>query len=205
MATQTQTNQNTVYKTMGYDNPSYLTRQSAAVQTVASGGSALSAKFYAWTNLVIYGFTAVVTAVGTSTYTANGTATTSAQTYSPVCVFNTNTTGTAITLNTSTNGTFIVGGTAPTGTNVNVSGLGGYVQGAQTYAFNTLGGTNTTQAWGTATYSYTPAGGGPGNGVGGLPMNAGDSLYFISGTDATATASIYIQYSVAPVTGVVVA
>lgn len=205
MATQTQGNINTVLKSAAYDNPTYLTRQSAAGVTVAAGGSALSAKFYAWTQLQVYGFTAVVTAVGTSTYTANGTGTTSAQTYSPVLIANTNTTGTAITLNTSTTGTFIVGGTAPPGTNVNVTGFGGYIQGAQTYAFNTLGGTNTSQVWGTNTFLLGYAGGGPGNGLGGMPMNPGDSLYFISGTDATAAATIYMQYSVQPPNGLVVA
>ena len=205
MSTQNQGNQGVVLRSLAYDDPAYLTRVTAPGVTVASGGSALSAKFYAWTQLQVYGFTAVVTAVGTSTYTANGTTTTSAQTYSPVLILNTNTTGTAITLNTSTSGTFIVGGTASPGTNVNVTGLGGYIQGAQTYAFNTLGGTNTTQAWGTATYSYGYPGGGAGGGQGGFPMNPGDSIYFISGTDATATATIYMQYSVQPPGGAIVA
>jgi hypothetical protein len=205
MATQNQGNQGVVLRSLAYDDPAYLTRVTAPGVTVASGGSALSAKFYAWTQLQVYGFTAVVTAVGTSTYTANGTGTTSAQTYSPVVILNTNTTGTAITLNTSTTGTFIVGGTASPGTNVNVQGLGGYIQGAQTYAFNTLGGTNTTQIWGTATYSYGYPGGGAGGGQGGFPMNPGDSIYFVSGTDATATATIYMQYSVSPPGGLIIA
>jgi hypothetical protein len=196
MSTQNQGNANVVLRSGAYDDATYLTRLSAPGVTVAAGGSALSAKFYAWTQLQVYGFTAVVTAVGTSTYTANGTGTTSAQTYSPVLVANTNTTGTAITLNTSTTGTFIIGGTASPGTNVNVQGLGGYIQGAQTYAFNTLGGTNTSQVWGTATYAVGYPGSGPAAGQGGFPMNPGDSLYFISGTDATAAATIYMQYSV---------
>ena len=94
MATQNQGNSNVVYRSMAYDNASYITRQSSTALTVSAGASGTSGKFYAWTNLQIYGFTAVVTAVATSTYTANGTATTSASTLSPVLVMNTNTTGT---------------------------------------------------------------------------------------------------------------
>ena len=205
MATQNQGNSNVVYRSMAYDNPSYITRQSSTALTVSAGASGTSGKFYAWTQLQVYGFTAVVTAVATSTYTANGTATTSASTLSPVLVMNTNTTGTAITLTTTTQGTFVVGGTASTGTNVNVSGLGGYIQGAQTYAFNTLGGTNTSQAWGTTTYTLGMAGGGIGGGQGGCYMNPGDLLYFVSGTDATQASSIFVQYSVQPAGGLVVA
>ena len=202
MAVQNQGSIGQILRSMSYDNPSYLTRQSYAV-TATAGASNTSGKFYAWTQLQVYGFTAVVTAVGTSTYTSNGTATTSAQTYSPVLVMNTNTTGTAITLNTTTQGTFVVGGTATTGTNVNVTGLGGYIGGAQTYAFNTLGGTNTSQAWGTTTYTSLAGAGTVGQG--GLYMNPGDEIYFVSGTEATAAAQIWIQYSVQPVNGLIIA
>jgi hypothetical protein len=43
--------------------------------------------------------------------------------------------------------------------------------------------------------------GNAGNGFGGLPMNQGDQLYFVMGTDATAVIVPTIQYTLAPVTG----
>lgn len=207
MATQNQGNANTVYRSLAYDDPTYLTRQSFGV-TIAAGGSATSTKFYAWTQLTVFGFTAVTTAVGTSTYTVNGTATTSSETVVAYFVANTNTTGTAVTLATTTvgaaTGPFCVGGTASTGTNVNVQGLGGYVQGYNKYSLNTLGGTNTTMAWGTTTYSSGYPGGNAA-GIGGLYMNPGDQLYFISGTDATWAGTVYIEYNVQAPGGVVMA
>jgi hypothetical protein len=124
-------------------------------------------------------------------------------------VANTNTTGTAVTLATTTigaaSGPFVVGGTGSTGTNVNVQGLGGYIGGyTGPYALNTLGGTNTSQTWGTATYSSGYPGGNAA-GIGGLYMNPGDQLYFISGTDATWAGQAIVQYQVAGPNGVVLA
>ena len=63
-------------------------------------------------------------------------------------------------------------------------GVGGYWR----YSLNTLGGTNTSQAWGTTTYT-TPE-------VGGLYMNPGDSLWFVNGTDATATVIPIVEYAI---------
>lgn len=208
MATQNQGNTNVVTRTMAYDNPTYLTRQSFQA-SIAAGGSASSSKFYAWTQLTVWGFTLITTAVGTSTYTVNGTATTSAETVFALFVANTNTTGTSVTLATTTvgaaTGPFVVGGTAPTGTNVNVGGIGGIIGGYQgPYALNTLGGTNTTQAWGTTTYAIGYPGGNAG-GQGGLYMNPGDTLNFTSGTDATWAGQVVLQYSVGAPTGAVVA
>jgi hypothetical protein len=207
MATQNQGNSNKVYTTLAYDNPTYETRQSYTL-TVAAGGSATSTKFYAWTQLVVYGFTAVTTAVGTSTYTVNGTATTSSSTLYALFAANTNTTGTSVTLATTTvgaaTGPFVIGGTGAPGTNVNVQGLGGYVQGYARYSINTLGGTNTTMPWGTTTYTSGYAGGNAAGG-GGLYMNPGDLLTFVSGTDSTWAGTVIVEYSVLPVTGTVLA
>jgi hypothetical protein len=210
MATQNQGSLNVVTRTLAYDNPTYLTRQSSQNITIAAGGATTSSKFYAWTQLIVYGATFFTTAVGTSTYTVNGTATTSCEALYAIFVANTNTTGTAVTLATNTigaaaSGPFFVGGTGPTGSNVNVGGIGGYIGGYQgPYALNTLGGTNTTQPWGTTTYSSGYPGGNLA-GQGGLYMNPGDAIAFVSGTDATWAGSFNIQYSVLPPSGQILA
>jgi hypothetical protein len=98
---------------------------------------------------------------------------------------------------------FVVAGTGTAGTNVTLQCQGG-VGGFSRYALNTLGGTNTTQAWGTITYSSGYAGGNAA-GVGGLSMNPGDQLYFVLNSDATASVAALVEYSVAPVTGSVLA
>src|SRR5277367_3908031 len=209
MATQNQGNANVVTRTLAYDNPTYLTRQSTTV-TLAAGGSVTSSKFYAWTQLVVYGATFYTTAVGTSTYTVNGTTTTSCEAIYAIFVANTNTTGTSVTLATTTvgavaSGPFFVGGTGSTGANVNVGGIGGIIGGYQgPYSLNTLGGTNTSMPWGTTTYLSGYAGGNAA-GQGGLYMNPGDAIAFITGTDATWAGGAMIQYSVLPPTGVVLA
>jgi len=208
MATQNQGNANTVTRTLAYDDPTYLTRVSQNL-AIAAGGTATSAKFYAWTQLTVFGFKLITTAVGTSTYTVNGTSTTSSETVVAYFVANTNTTGTAVTLATTTvgaaTGPFVVGGTAPTGSNVNVGGIGGYIGGyTGPYALNTLGGTNTSMPWGTTTYLPGYAGGNQA-GIGGLYMNPGDLLYFVSGTDATWAGQVALEYQVQPVAGVVLA
>lgn len=205
MTTQNQGGTSLVQRTLAYDNPSYLTRQSFQflVSSAGSGGTTAT-KFYAWTNLVVYGATFFTIAAGTSTYTVNGTATNPATQVSALYVTNTNTTGTAVTLGTNTVGPFTVGGTATTGTNVSVGGAQGGIAGGWqgAYAFNTLGGTNTTQTWGLTTFTASPPGGNNA-GQGGLPMNPGDSLTFVNGTDATATWIAAVQYGIQAPTGAV--
>ena len=209
MATQNQGNSNVVYRTLAYDNPAYLTRQSLSLGTLSASGGASTVKFTAFTQMTVWGVTFFpITALGSSTYTVNGTATTSCQSAYCVFVANTNTTGTAITLATTTvggvsSGPFYIGGTGYPGSNVNVQGLGG-TGGYWKYAINTLGGTNTTQAWGTTTYTSGYPGGGAG-GIGGLYMNPGDVFYCVAGSDATGTASHILEYSVGAPTGVVTA
>ena len=203
MPSQNQGNSGTILRSLAYDNPSYLTRQSYTV-TIAVGSTATSGKFYAFSQLTVWGFTVIPTAIGTSTYTVNGSATTSAQALTAYFVTNTNTTGTAVTLTTATvgsnTGPYVVGGlaAAPT-TNVNVPGIGG-LGGYWKYSLNTIGGTNTSQVVGTNTYVSAYAGGNA-SGQGGIYMNPGDVLYFISGTDATATESVIIEYSLAAPAG----
>jgi hypothetical protein len=207
MATQNQGNGNVVYRTLAYDNPTYVTRQSYAVTANSAGSGNATGKFYAWAQTTVYGVTFQQTALATSTYTVNGTATTSCQALYALFVTNTSTSAT-ITLATTTlgaaaSGPFFISGTGTPGTNVNVAGLGG-LGGFYRYAINTLGGTNTTMPWGTVTYTSGYPGSGAA-GQGGLYMNPGDVLYFVNGTDATGTTLATIEYSVAPAIGAVVA
>ena len=199
MASQNQGNANVVYRSMAYDNPTYVTRQSISLGTITGSGGTSTTKFTAFTALTVYGVNFFpVTALGSSTYTVNGISTTSCMAAYCVFVANTNTTGTAVTLATTTvgaaaTGPFFIAGTGGPGTNVNlqaIGGLGGYSR----YAINTLGGTNTTMAWGTTTYSLGLPGGGAGGGQGGLYMNPGDQIYVVAGTDATGTASHILEY-----------
>lgn len=209
MATQNQGNANVVTRTVAYDNASYITRQSASLGTITGSGGTSTTKFTAFTQLTIYGVTFLpVTALGSSTYTVNGTSTTSAMSAYAVFIANTNTTGTAVTLATTTvggasTGPFYIGGTGSAGSNVNVPGVGG-LGGWWKYAINTLGGTNTTMAWGTTTYSSGYPGGNAA-GVGGLYMNPGDQFYIVAGTDATGTASHVLEYSIGAPTGLLIA
>lgn len=207
MTVQNQGNTALVTRSLAYDNPTYVTRQSAQLAVnVAGSGSVSATKFFAWTQMVVYGVTFCTVAAGTSTYTVNGSATSPATQVSALYVTNTNTTGTAVTLGTNTVGPFTIGGTSSTGTNVSVGGLQGGIAGGWQgpYCFNTLGGTTTTQTWGLTTYTASPAGGNNA-GIGGLPMNPGDSLSFVGGTDTTATWIAIVQYGVQAPTGVVVA
>ena len=89
-------------------------------------------------------------------------------------------------------------------------GIAGGWQGP--YAVNTLGGTNTSLVWGTNTFVTTAAAAGqtqvgyPGGqniGFGGLPVNPGDQIYLVNGTDATAVVVPILQFSVQPVNGVI--
>lgn len=209
MSTQNQGNANVVVRSAGYDNPSYVTRQSASLGTLTGSGGTSTTKFTAFTQLTIFGVTfSPITALGSSTYTVNGSSTTSAM--SAYCVFiaNTNTTGTAVTLATSTvggvsTGPFYVGGTGAAGANVNVPGVGG-LGGWWKYAINTLGGTNTSLTWGTATYTNLPAGGNNA-GQGGLYMNPGDVFYVVAGSDATGTCTHLLEYSLGAPTGLLIA
>lgn len=209
MSTQNQGNANVVTRTVAYDNASYVTRQSASLGTITGSGGTSTTKFTAFTQCTIYGITFFpVTALGSSTYTVNGSSTTSAMSAYAVFIANTNTTGTAVTLATTTiggasTGPFYIGGTGAAGSNVNVPGVGG-LGGWWKYAINTLGGTNTTMAWGTTTYSANPAGGNQA-GQGGLYMNPGDQFYVVAGTDATGTASHILEYSIGAPTGILIA
>lgn len=191
--------QNNQTRSIAYDNPNAAVRQGAQLAANSAGSGSTSGKFNAWAAMRVWGVHFEVTTPGTSTYTVAGTATAQATQMSAIYITNTNTAG-GVTLATTTVGPFTIGGTTTAGTNVNVGGVGGLAGGYQgPYALNTLGGTNTTQAWGTQTFSSAafPTGA-PGVGFGGLPLNVGDVLYFVNGTDATAVIVPTLQVSVDP-------
>jgi hypothetical protein len=197
--------QNNQVRQVAYDNPTAVTRQAALLAVNAAGSASISGKFLAWAALTVFGVTFSTVTPGTSTYTVSGTATNPATQISAIYITNTNTTGTAVTLGTTTVGPFTVGGTGAPGANVAVNGFGGGVAGGYQgpFALNTLGGTTTSQVWGLTTQTS----GYPGNagvGIGGLPMQPGDQLYFVMGTDATAVIAPVVQYAVQGVTGSIV-
>lgn len=154
-------------------DPTYLTRQDANLGSVAAGASGVTSKFVAFANCMLFGLTAVLTTLGTSTYTQSGTATASGQQLSVIVIQNTNTTGTAVTLSTTTYGPYLIGGQG-----LSTAAIGGFNQ----YQLNT----NTGSA-----------------GWGGVPLPFGAQAYVVSGTDATAVSAITIDYQVAPLAPVV--
>lgn len=197
--------QNNQVRQVAYDNPTAVTRQAAQLAANAAGAASTSGKFYAWAALTLFGVTFATVAAGTSTYTVSGTATNPATQVSAIYITNTSTTGTTVSLGTTTIGPFTVGGTSSAGSNVSVNGFGGGVVGGfqGPFALNTLGGTTTSQVFGlnTLTSGYP---GNAGVGIGGLPMNPGDQLFFVMGTDATAVLVPVVQYSVQGVSGSIV-
>ena len=193
---------NAVYREANaLSTPGYMARLSAQLAATTAGSGGATGKFYAWTNTLIFGVTFCQTALATSTYTVNGTATTSCQALYAVFVTNTSTTATialsTTTLGAAASGPFFVSGTGQPSTNVTVLGQGG-VGGYYRYSLNTLGGTNTSMPWGTVTYNSVtgvPYNASPA-GWGGLYMNPGDTLWFINGTDASATVIPIVEYAI---------
>jgi hypothetical protein len=191
---------NNAVRQVAYDNAAAIARQAFdhGVSTAGSGAVTPN-KFVAWAACTVYGVTFASVVAGTSTATVGGTATSPGSSWSALIVQNTNTTGTAVTLGTTTIGPFVVGGTS---TSTAVGGTSGGIAGGYQgpYALNTLGGTNTSQVVGLTTYTA----GYPGNasvGFGGIQLNPGDTLYYVNGTDATATVHAFTQYSLTGVTG----
>lgn len=165
-------------KSMGYDHPAYLTRQTFnGIMVAGSGG--VSAKFIAHAALLIFGLHTYSTIVGTSTYTytQGGTATVAvaATQLSLIRITNTNPYGTAVALSTSTFGPFTVGGSNLTAT---------------------AGGTLTNQV---GAYSYFQINTNTGTaGYGGVAVNQGDQVFIVNGTDATAVELVTIEYGDVP-------
>lgn len=205
--------QNNTLRQLPYDHPAVQARYAAQLTANGAGSGSLSGKFVAHAALQVYGVTFQTTTPGTSTYTVAGTATAQATQMSALYISNTATATVAVTTNTV--GPFTIGGTTTTGTNVSVGGVGGGLANGYNgpYALNTLGGTNTSQVWGTNTFVTGTATGvqvqsapfGATPGLGGLPMNPGDSIQFVMGTDTSAVIIPILQYGIQPVSANVIA
>jgi hypothetical protein len=170
-------------KNMGYDHPSYTTRQLLGQSIMAAGSAGVSAKFVAHAAMILFGLNTFTTVAGTSTYTytQGGTATVAvaATQLSVIRITNTASAGATVGLSTSTYGPYTIGGafvTAGTLTNQ----VGAYSQ----FQLNTNTGTA---------------------GLGGVPINQGDQIYVVNGTDATAVELVAIDYQITPITGGVLA
>lgn len=165
-----------------YDNVLYLPRFPIALPVTTA--NTISAKFTAWTALIIWSITLNTQVIGTSTttFTATGTATTvtPTATFNAYRVFNTGSAGGAIALATTTYGPFAVGGTAVNtaaqalgvSTAAGVFGQGGVVGGYATLPINTAS-------------------------SGGITINQGDQFYILP-VDATYTALPTWEASVLP-------
>jgi hypothetical protein len=170
-------------KSFGYDHPSYTARQLLAQSIMVAGSAGVSEKFVMHAALILFGLNAYTTIAGTSTYTytQGGTATVAvaATQLSVVRITNTAAAGATIALSTSTYGPYTIGGgflTSGTLTNQ----VGAYSQ----FQLNTNTGTA---------------------GAGGIPVNQGDQIYVVNGTDATAVEIVNIDYQIAPIIGGVLA
>jgi hypothetical protein len=176
-------------KNMGYDHPAYLARLGHAFPALAAGASGVTSKFVAFANLQIYGIQAAVVAVGSSTYTAwNGTATTTgilSDQVQLIRIMNNAAPGVAPSMSTATYGPFTIGpynGTS-TGTQTNAVGVTSYIS-----------------LYGTGTTGQLQAG--TNSGTGGISVNAGDQLYILRGTDASAVTGLALDYGVTPLASV---
>lgn len=172
-------------KNLAYDHPAYINRLSHnfGMNAAGAGSATQFSKFVAFANIIAFSVTAAVSAVGTSTYTQyNGTATTTgvaADSFSVIRVLN----GTAVS--TLTYGPFSVGpynGTS-TGTQTNTVGV--------VNRYELSNGTST------ATTGQIQAGA-PALTSGGIPVNAGDTLQIVRGTDATAVTVFGLEWALAP-------
>lgn len=153
-------------------DPSQLTRQVWEGGAIAAGAAGQSSKFVAHAAMLLFSLNAYSTVAGTSTYTytVNGTQTIgiAAQQLSVIRVYNTASAGSSVALATQTIGPFVLGGQfQAAGTLTNQ--VGAYSQ----FALNTTVGTQ---------------------GYGGIPINQGDYVYVVTGTDATAAEVVSIDW-----------
>ena len=183
-------------KSMGYDHPAYTARQCVLLGSAAAGSAAASSKFVAFTNMIVNSVTAQLTTVGSSTYTLwNGTATVTSingRSFSVIRIFNTASPGAAVALGTGTYGPYVLGRYDGTSTNTQTSIVG---QTVQVPLYDTAG-TNTDYpgiCQGTGARQA-----GSNSGTGGIPVGAGDQLYVVTGTDASAVASFVLEYGLMP-------
>ena len=138
--------------------------------TVGPAASAQSAKFAAFTNLLIKSITASASTVGTSSVASNG-----------MLFYRVTNNGTTA-VNTVTATYTLV----PTG----VPGPNGSAVTTAAYVVNYIGGTGVSTS---GTLGANPVGG-----AGGIPMLQGDIGYIIKGTDATEALMLTVESLIAP-------
>lgn len=151
-------------------DPSFVTRQAVALGQIAAGSGAQSSKFVAHAALSLFSLNAYLTVLGTSTYTqtVGGTATgTGTVSGQQLSLIIVQNTSTTTTVGLSTT---TVGPFLAGG-----QGTLGQVGGGNQYALNTVSGVA---------------------GQGGIPIPAGAYVYVVSGTDATATSVVSLDYQV---------
>jgi hypothetical protein len=151
----------------GYQDPTYTGRGAFAYGAIAAGSGGVTSKFVTHAALLLMSLTSYQQTLGTSTYTANGTATVSGQQLNVIVIQNTNTTGTAVSLSTTTIGPFVAGGQG-----LSTAAVGGSNQ----FTLNTNTGTT---------------------GQGGVLVPQGAQVYVVSGTDLSAVNLCTIDYQVA--------
>lgn len=168
-------------KSMGYDHPSYTTRQTFDTRT-AAGNAGVSDKLVAHSNLVLYGLTASTLTAGTSTYTgglfgqpAGATLAVASTQLSLIVITNTAAAGATIGLSTTTVGPYTMGG-----------------------VFNGAGNTATNQVGATCYFPFNTS-----SLTGGLAVAQGSQFYVVNGTDTSAVMSLQIDYDIAPLGSVV--
>jgi hypothetical protein len=174
-------------KSMAYDNPSYVTRQSGFNTIMTAGSGGVSSKFVAFANLLLFSLTTFTITAGSSTYTNGltggpvgvGTAgpAVAATQLSMIRITNTASAGATVALSTSTIGPFTIAGD-----------------------FLGAGGTATNQIGASNQFSLNTATGTAG--LNGLAINAGDQFYFVNGTDASAVELIAVDYQIQPLANV---
>lgn len=165
-------------KSMAYDHPDYQVRKSFN-SIMTAGAAGVSASFTAHAAMLLMALHTYSTIVGTSTYTyaqgGTNTVAVAATQLSVIRVTNTNTAIGAVALSTTTYGPFTVGGN-------NLSAA--------------AGGTLTNQV---GAYSYFQVNTSTGTaGYGGVPVNKGDRLFVVNGTDATAVELVTLEYQTLP-------
>ena len=107
-------------KSMMYDNPSYMTRQSESFGATVAGAAAVTAKFTAFTSLHVYSILSTTFVAGTSTYTGwNGTASVTGATASDT-IAGIKVSGTS----TSTYGPYVLNAAAGGYNRIQISGTG---------------------------------------------------------------------------------
>lgn len=171
-----------ILKSMGYDHPAYTTRQ-AVFLLRAAGAAGVSAKYVAHANLIAYGLTYNVIAVGnaTSSYTftgPNGSATVAALSDQISLIVISTVSNTVGTFSgaTATYGPYTVTGQyLASGTYTNQIGQIGQLQ------INTNSGTA---------------------GLGGVVIPEGSLFYIVGGTDTGATEAITMDYNIQPLAAV---